>query len=163
MLAAVVGNGRDHVDRLAAVGHRAAVALGHVHDNFCHVVKTLRVTPAMQLGIADSVWSLAELDAALMTSGPCEAPARQPLAPRVPETTHRELPGGRGFLRVVYGGKASQSASTPPAAPVLSARVEASAAGAAPREAWEQLDLLAWRPTPPPKGQLSLFPDDPRP
>ena len=116
------GTMRHHVGRMRRLcqafskrlpSHRAAVALGYVHYNFCHVVKTLRVTPAMQLGIADSVWSLAELDAVLMTSGPCETPSKQPLAPRVPETAHRELPGGRGFLRVVEGGKGAGVATTP--------------------------------------------------
>jgi hypothetical protein len=30
-------------------------------DNFCRVHKTLRVTPAMEAGIADHLWSLEEL------------------------------------------------------------------------------------------------------
>lgn len=32
-----------------------------MHYNFCRVHKTLRVTPAMQAGLADHVWELAEL------------------------------------------------------------------------------------------------------
>lgn len=32
-----------------------------MHYNFCRVRQTLRVTPAMEAGIASHVWSLAEL------------------------------------------------------------------------------------------------------
>ena len=38
-----------------------AVALYVAHDNLCRVHQTLRVTPAMALGIADHPWSIAEL------------------------------------------------------------------------------------------------------
>lgn len=31
------------------------------HYNFCRVHEALRITPAMQLGITDHVWSIAEL------------------------------------------------------------------------------------------------------
>jgi IS1 family transposase len=41
--------------------HQAAVALHFVHYNFCRIHQTLRVTPAMQAGLTDHVWSLAEL------------------------------------------------------------------------------------------------------
>jgi len=40
---------------------RAALALYFAWYNYCHVVRTLRVTPAMQAGIADHVWSIQEL------------------------------------------------------------------------------------------------------
>ncbi len=40
---------------------KAALALYFVWYNFCHVVKTLRVTPAMEAGLADHVWSITEL------------------------------------------------------------------------------------------------------
>ena len=40
---------------------RAAVALYMVHYNFCRVHNTLRVTPAMEMGVADHVWELEEL------------------------------------------------------------------------------------------------------
>src|ERR1700686_3878288 len=39
----------------------AAVALCFPFYNFCRVHKTLRVTPAMEAGIADHVWSVREL------------------------------------------------------------------------------------------------------
>jgi IS1 family transposase len=46
--------------------HVAAVALYVGHYNFCRVHETLRVTPAMQLGVTDHVWTIGELvDAAL--------------------------------------------------------------------------------------------------
>jgi IS1 family transposase len=41
--------------------HRAAVAIHFMHYNFCRVHKTLRVTPAMEAGLADHVWELSEL------------------------------------------------------------------------------------------------------
>lgn len=40
---------------------RHAVALYAVHYNFCRVHQTLRVTPAMEAGIADHVWEMGEL------------------------------------------------------------------------------------------------------
>jgi len=41
--------------------HAAAVALWFMYYNFCRVHQTLRVTPAMETGIADHVWTLNEL------------------------------------------------------------------------------------------------------
>ena len=41
--------------------HTAAVALHFLHFNFCRIPKTLRVTPAMEAGLATSPWSLEEL------------------------------------------------------------------------------------------------------
>jgi hypothetical protein len=40
---------------------RHAVALNYMHYNFCRIHQSLRVTPAMQAGIAHHVWSLEEL------------------------------------------------------------------------------------------------------
>jgi IS1 family transposase/transposase-like protein len=40
---------------------KAAIALHFAHYNFCRVHKTLRVTPAMEAGLTDHVWSVAEL------------------------------------------------------------------------------------------------------
>jgi hypothetical protein len=39
----------------------AAVALHFAYYNFCRVHSSLRVTPAMEAGLADHVWSIAEL------------------------------------------------------------------------------------------------------
>jgi len=40
---------------------RYAVALHFMHYNFCRVHQTLRVTPAMEAGITDHVWSIEEV------------------------------------------------------------------------------------------------------
>ena len=97
---------------------------------------------------------MAELDAALMTAGPCERPEKSPLAPRVPETTHRELPAGRGFLRVIDGGKGKvepAKAPAPIAAPIAAEPAEALF------DENGQGNLLAYRPKP---RQLSLWEDE---
>ena len=41
--------------------HGHAVALYFMHYNFCRVHKTLRVTPAMEAGLSDHIWTLEEL------------------------------------------------------------------------------------------------------
>ena len=41
--------------------HEAAVALHFMHYNFCRQHKTLRVTPAMQAGIAKYIWSMEDV------------------------------------------------------------------------------------------------------
>ena len=41
--------------------HWAAVVLWYTYYNFCRVHKTLRVTPAMEAGIADHVWTIEEM------------------------------------------------------------------------------------------------------
>jgi hypothetical protein len=43
---------------------QAAYSLWFAYYNFCRVHKTLRVTPAMESGVSDRVWSLEELLAA---------------------------------------------------------------------------------------------------
>jgi len=40
---------------------KAALALHFVYYNFCRVHRTLKVTPAMEAGLTDRVWGLAEL------------------------------------------------------------------------------------------------------
>jgi hypothetical protein len=41
--------------------HETAVALHFMHYNFARVHQTLRVTSAMEAGIADHVWTLQEI------------------------------------------------------------------------------------------------------
>ena len=41
--------------------HAHAVALYFVHYNFARIYRSLRVTPAMEAGISDHVWSLEEI------------------------------------------------------------------------------------------------------
>jgi IS1 family transposase len=45
--------------------HKHAVALYMMHYNFCRIHQSLRVTPAMEAGVADHVWSLEEVVALL--------------------------------------------------------------------------------------------------
>jgi IS1 family transposase len=71
--------------------HCAAVSLYVAHYNLCRVHESLRSTPAMVLGIAERVWTVADLiEAALAT---------QPIDPVV------TAPDRRQRFRVVQGGK----------------------------------------------------------
>ncbi len=47
--------------------HCAAVSLYVLHYNLCRVHETLRITPAMQLGVTDHIWSVSELIAAALS------------------------------------------------------------------------------------------------
>jgi IS1 family transposase len=48
--------------------HAAAVAIWFMYYNFCRVHQTLRVTPAMESGLSDHVWSIEELIALMPES-----------------------------------------------------------------------------------------------
>ena len=64
-----------------------AVALYVTHYNLCRVHMSLRVTPAMQAGITDHVWSLEELiEAALSAPEPPPLPMPPPPAPPPPRS-----------------------------------------------------------------------------
>ena len=41
--------------------HVYAIAIYFMHYNFCRIHQTLRVTPAMEAGIADHVWTIEEI------------------------------------------------------------------------------------------------------
>jgi hypothetical protein len=41
--------------------HAHSVALHYMFYNFCRIHQTLKVTPAMEAGLTDNVWSLEEL------------------------------------------------------------------------------------------------------
>lgn len=45
--------------------HAHAVALHFMHYNFCRIHQSLRVTPAMEAGVTDHVWTLEEVVALL--------------------------------------------------------------------------------------------------
>jgi hypothetical protein len=45
--------------------HEHALALYFMYYNFCRIHQTLRVTPAMEAGVSDHVWSLDEIIALL--------------------------------------------------------------------------------------------------
>jgi hypothetical protein len=74
--------------------HEAAVALYAMAFNFCRVHETLRVTPAMQLGVTDHIWSIGELvDAAL--SNDAQAPVGRKAGPfRIIEVVRFSQSGG---------------------------------------------------------------------
>jgi hypothetical protein len=42
-------------------GRIEAVALHHIHYNFCRIHQSLRVTPGLEVGVSDHVWSLEEV------------------------------------------------------------------------------------------------------
>jgi IS1 family transposase len=45
--------------------HIASIAIHYMHYNFCRVHESLRVTPAMEIGVANHVWSIEEMIALL--------------------------------------------------------------------------------------------------
>ncbi|MRG91662.1 IS1 family transposase [Polyangium spumosum] len=124
--------------------HKAAVSLHVAFYNFCRVHETLRVTPAMEAGLTDHVWTVDELLREALGAPVQEKPKVRPL--RLPETgTAKELPGGRGWLRAVPStGKAGASAGapTPPRPP----EAPAVRAAPAPKRRWVQMDLFGWKP-----------------
>lgn len=62
--------------------HFAAVSLHFLHYNFARIHKTIKVTPAMQAGIADHVWTIEEI--VRLVAEP-EAKKRGPYKPRQPK------------------------------------------------------------------------------
>jgi IS1 family transposase len=49
--------------------HIASIAIHYMHYNFCRIHQTLRVTPAMEAGIADHVWTISEMIGFLDSKG----------------------------------------------------------------------------------------------
>ena len=68
--------------------HCAAIALYATHYNFCRVHETLRITPAMHLGITDHVWTISELVTAALSDG-----------------AQMQVKRALGQFRVIQGGK----------------------------------------------------------
>lgn len=184
------GTMRHHIGRMRRLcyafskdpeHHRAAVGLNFVHYNLCHVIRTTRLSPALAAGATDHLWSLEELLDALLSVPETAAPVAVPLTPRRPESTARELPNGRGFLRVVSSGKGpaapSHGPAVPPPAPPVPPAAPAAPAPAVSAPAAPAVPPVA--PAPPtrparapskrlPPEQLSLFglditPADPKP
>jgi IS1 family transposase len=94
--------------------HRAAVALYAAWYNLCRVHETLRMTPAMAIGVADHVWSVAELvEAALAlppTAGPMVPPTPvddgpQPMSRAAVGGAVLAYNAGRPTLKVIRGGR----------------------------------------------------------
>ncbi|WP_437661135.1 IS1 family transposase [Sorangium sp. So ce1182] len=86
-------------------GHCAAVALGICAYNLVKIHGALGTTPAVAARVTDHPWTLAELVTAALAEGETAPPEPQPLKlqvrPGAEEKPARELPGGRGFLRLV--------------------------------------------------------------
>ncbi|XXU32015.1 IS1 family transposase [Sorangium sp. So ce887] len=102
--------------------HKAAVALHMAFYNFCRPHEAHRVTPAMEAGLTDHVWSIEELVTAALAEASTEPP--KPKALKLPElpagaptTPARALPNGRGFLRLVGSVPAAPVAPTEPEPP----------------------------------------------
>jgi len=88
--------------------HVAAVALYAMHYNFCRVHETLKITPAMQVGITDHVWSVSEpiaaaLDGELPTGTTTESPMNLDPSDTVQSTRHDG--DFKGRFTVIRGGK----------------------------------------------------------
>ncbi len=84
------------------LNHCAAVALYVAHYNLCRVHEALRVTPAMQLGVTDHVWTITELvDVALKAA---------PIPPTVNTPDPSPMPAGRkvGRFTVIDGGNSNE-------------------------------------------------------
>jgi IS1 family transposase len=159
------GTMRHHIGRMrrlcyafskSPAHHNAAVALAYCHYNLCWIPRTTRVTPALAANATDHVWELGELLDALLSVPETKTPIAGPLAPRTPVGPARELPAGRGFLRLVGGsGGPSAPSPAPTSPPAVAAPIEPAA------EPTGQLDLLNWtprvRPLPPKGTQLNLF------
>jgi hypothetical protein len=136
---------RTHVRRLTRLSngfskkhanHCAALALHFLYYNFVKVHSELKTTPAVAAKLTDRPWTAAELVEACLVEPETPKPATVPLAlPGGYQGAARELPGGRGWLRVVKAGETVSEG--------------------APRTA----SLSALKEAPKRGEQLSLFPD----
>lgn len=129
--------------------HRAACALNYCFYNLCSIVRTIRVTPAMAAGVTEHVWDVAEFhDAIAAEVVPVEKPKAQPLTHRAPpaEQPSRELPGGRGFLRLLPGGTPPKGPGIASPGPRPALPPPPVALAPEPRARWEQLDLFGTTP-----------------
>jgi hypothetical protein len=117
----------------------ASAALWFAYYNFARVHETIRVTPAMEAGITSTVWSIRDLVELALAEPVAPPPEPKPLAPREGgKSAARELPGGRGWLRVLDGGKGGPGIVSAPGAPRLAT---APPVEEAPRK-MEQLELF---------------------
>lgn len=85
---------------------RAAVALHFAHYNLCRVHEAIRVTPAMEAGLTDHVWSIEELIVAALIAPPApnQVPGEpHPMALEAPTGAARRTGGGT-VLRLIPGG-----------------------------------------------------------
>lgn len=66
--------------------HSHQVALYFFHYNFCRIHKTLRVTPAMEAGLTDHVWTLEELCSLIPVENPIRRIDRELIAKALRKT-----------------------------------------------------------------------------
>lgn len=59
------------------LNHCAAVCLYVAHYNLCRVHEALRITPAMQLGVMDYIWTIGELVSAALNNPNQESVGRK--------------------------------------------------------------------------------------
>ncbi|MCW5888937.1 MAG: transposase [bacterium] len=94
--------------------HQAAISLHFAFYNFVRVHETLRVTPAMALGVTDHVWTIGELVHAALSApepSPLPGPGQQTLpgltAAQAKGETRGSYRGPRGprKLRLIPGGR----------------------------------------------------------
>ena len=92
------------------------MALHFAYYNFCRIHETLRVTPAMEAGLTDHVWDVAELvERAMAEPAPVKAPSPVPPPPgggpigeQLDLFASAPSPAAtRPALRLIKGGKAS--------------------------------------------------------
>lgn len=130
--------------------HRAAVSLHVMWYNFCRVHESLRVTPAMEAGIADHVWTVDELVERALAAEPCAPPEPKPLVPPTPvegkkQGAVRELTNGKGWLRTLPGGKGKQSeAPKPPPLPPTPVRYPTPEVEDHEKH-WRAMDVKLWK------------------
>ena len=113
---------------------------------------TIETAPAVAAGIIPEPWSLAQLVEEALAAEEAPPIKAEPLRPREGDhRTARELPEGRGWLRVIDGGRTRPAVGPKPAVKPAVAK---------PAEG-KQLDLLAWKPKTRPEAweQLKLFDD----
>lgn len=87
--------------------HAAAIALHVAHYNLCRVHETLRITPAMAIGVTDHVWTIGELIQAALATPAEPTPIVPTTPPRLPHDPRTGLLAGRRpfTLRMIPGGK----------------------------------------------------------
>ena len=68
--------------------HAAAVAIWFMYYNFCRVHQTLRITPAMEAGISNHVWTIEELCTLLPAPSPSAKLVEKNMVLKALELTH---------------------------------------------------------------------------
>lgn len=101
-------------------GHTSQFALFACFYNLVRVHSSIGTAPAVAAGIIHEPWSLAQLVEEALCAEEAAPIDPQPLQPREGEhKVIRELPEGRGFLRLINGGKTKPGIVKVPGAPPL--------------------------------------------